>query len=410
MQQTSWDLDRDLKALRREFPVLKEKTYLISNSLGAVPRSVRKDLENYYELWATEGVSAWRMEWWDLSREIGNLIGEMIGAEKDAISMMTHATQAHWIALSTAFRLPREERREILMTDQDFPSTIYAVSQIAESMGWRINMVSSSGQTGIPVESILSRISSRTLFVATSHVYFKSAYIQDVGRIAQEARRAGAMTIIDGYHAPGTIPVDVERLGVDFYVGGCLKWLCGGPGNAFLYVNPNAAARLKPALTGWLAHRLPFGFSPRMEYTEKSYRFMSGTPPVACLYAARPGLEIIRNIGEDQIRAKSLRMTDSILEHAQNRGFDVLTPGRKENRGGAVSLGIPHAFQVKQALDDQGIIIDFRKGRNNERDVIRIGPHFYTDPNEIVTLFDALDDIYKAGSFHKYPQKVTHVT
>jgi len=410
MTQENWDLRRDLEKLRNEFPILREKAYLISNSLGAVPREVRTDLESYYALWASEGVSAWRMKWWDLSREVGNLVGEIIGAAQDEITMMTHATQAHWVALSTAFRFPQGERREILMTDHDFPSTIYAVSQIAACMGWQVNMVPSHGQQGIPVENILSRISTRTLFVVTSHVYFKSAYIQDVGLIAQKARRSGAMTIIDGYHAPGTLPVDVKALGADFYVGGCLKWLCGGPGSAFLYVEPDAAARLKPALTGWLAHSLPFGFSSRMEYTEKSYRFMSGTPPVPCLYAARSGLDIIRKIGEVQIRGKSLRLTDYILEQSYNRGFDVFTPRQKEFRGGAVSLGIPHAFQVKQALDDIGILIDFRKGRGDEPDVIRIGPHFYTDPNEIAALFEAMDDIYKKESFRKYSPRFSHVT
>lgn len=410
MDKESWDLERDFKKIRGEFPVLQEKTYLISNSLGAVPRGVRAELDSYFQLWASEGVSAWRSKWWDFSREIGNLVGEIIGAGRDEITMMTHATQALWVALSTAFRFPNGERREILMTDHDFPSSIYAVSQIAENMGWRVNMVSSCGRPGIPVEDIISRISPKTLFVATSHVYFKSAYIQDITQVTREARRAGALTIIDGYHAPGTIPVDVKSLGVDFYIGGCLKWLCGGPGNAFLYVNPGAAARLKPVLTGWLAHSLPFGFSPRMDYTNKSYRFMSGTPPVPCLYAARPGLEIIRNIDVIQIREKSLKLTDIVLEEALGRGFDLFTPSRKELRGGAVSLGIPHAFQVKQALDDRSIIVDFRNGQGDEPAVIRIGPHFYTDPDEIKELFEVIDDIYETGSFRKYSQDISHVT
>lgn len=410
MDKENRDLEKDLEKIRDEFPVLREKTYLISNSLGAVPRGVRSELDSYYQLWAREGVGAWRSKWWDFSREIGNLVGEIIGAGRDEITMMTHATQALWVALSTAFRIPRGKRREILMTEHDFPSSIYAVSQIAESMGWRINRVSAGRGPGIPVENIISRISPRTLFVATSHVYFKSAYIQDVARVAREARRVGAMTIIDGYHAPGTIPVDVKALDVDFYIGGCLKWLCGGPGNAFLYVNPGAAAELKPALTGWLAHSLPFGFSPLMDYTEKSYRFMSGTPPVPALYAARPGLEIIKNIGVRRIREKSLKMTDFILEEALGRGFDLFTPSPKEFRGGAVSLGIPHAFQVKQALDDRNIIVDFRNAQGDEPAVIRIGPHFYTHPDEIKQLFAAIDEIYEKGSFRNYSQDISHVT
>jgi kynureninase len=297
-----------------------------------------------------------------------------------------------------------------VMADLDFPSTIYSVSQICSFMGWELVLIRSRGKIGIDVEEIVAEVDHRTLFVVTSHVYFKSAYIQDIKSIARCARDRGAMTVIDGYHAPGTLLVDVKDLEVDFYIGGCLKWLCGGPGNAFLYVRPGLRNSLNPRLTGWLAHKEPFSFSHNMEYTEGSYKFMSGTPPISCLYCAQAGLDIIRGIGMRQIRQKSLRQTGKIIEMASARDFALHTPEKDRFRGGAVSFHLPHAHRVKQALVGRKVKVDFRKGKGEEPDVIRAGPHFYTKDEEIDFLFESIDGILSSGEYKKYSDKDERVT
>jgi len=246
--------------------------------------------------------------------------------------------------------------------------------------------------------------------VATSHVYYKSAYIQDIAKISAKARQLGALTLIDGYHGPGTLPVDVKQLDVDFYVGGCLKWLCGGPGNAFLYVRPELASSLEPHLTGWFAHQNPFLMAPEMEYSQGSYRFMAGTPSIPCLYTAMPGLSIIKKIGISKIRKKSIRQTEIIIKKAKDREFLLFTPEEEDLRGGAVSIAPPHGFPVKQALDKRGIKVDFRKGAEDEPDVIRVAPHFYTEDKEIDTLFEEIDDILKTGEYKEYSPKIKDVT
>lgn len=392
-KRMKWDLEKDLSSIREEFPVLKECTYLISNSLGAVPKETCVELSKYYLMWAQEGVSAWEKRWWDLSREVGDQVSQIIGAGNDEVTMMTHATQCHWMALSTRFMNSDKERKKIVMTDQDFPSILYAVSRISEFMDWEVDLVRSEGEVGVPVEKILERIDEKTLIVATSHVYFKSAYIQDIPPIVGKAHEMGALTLIDGYHAPGVIPVNVKEMGVDFYVGGCLKWLCGGPGNAFLYVRPSLASSLQPYLTGWVAHEEPFSFRLSMDPTKGAYRFMSGTPPIPSLYTALPGLQIIGKIGIPQIRRKSLRQTRIIVESAKERGFQVYSPEEGSLRGGAVSLSLPNTFQVYQGLEKRGIKVDFRPGKDNAPDVLRIGPHFYTTDEEIHHLFKEIDTI-----------------
>jgi len=410
MLKKQWNLERDLSSLRKEFPILKNCVYLISNSLGAVPGRVKGELEKYYSLWSEEGVTAWQKEWWDLPRKIGDWVAALLHAGENEVTMMVNATLGHWVALSTKFMSKNEKRNKIVITDQDFPSSIYAITKIAEFMSWDIDTIRSHGHPGIHVEEILSRVDEKTLFVATSHVYFKSGYIQDIAKIAYRARKVGAITVIDGYHAPGTIPVDVKKLDVDFYIGGCLKWLCGGPGNAFLYVKPELASRLDPYLTGWIAHKSPFSFREKMKYTEGSYKFMSGTPPVTCLYTALAGLKIIQEIGSSQIRQKSLSQTRLTIEKARERNYKIFSPEDKNHRGGAVSIVIPHAFQVKQALEERRIKVDFRKGENNEPDVIRIGPHFYTKDEEIEILFKEIDSIFASGEFLNYQDEIKYVT
>ena len=200
--------------------------------------------------------------------------------------MIPNASIAHWVALSTQFGIRNGTRNKIVMTDHDFPSSLYAVSEIARFMDWEVDIVSSFGLPGIDVENIINKIDEKTLCVATSHVYFKSGFIQDISAISERAQRVGAILLIDGYHAPGSIPVNLTDLGVDFYIGGCLKWLCGGPGNAFLFVSKNLKSNIMPRLTGWFAHNNPFEFSSAMEFTEGPYKFMSGTPSVPSLYTA----------------------------------------------------------------------------------------------------------------------------
>jgi kynureninase len=404
------NLLNDLDLLRKNFPVLEKCIYLISNSLGAVPRQVQEGLNRYYQMWATEGVSAWEKEWWSLPRTVGDKLAALIGAGAGEVTMMTNATQAHWVALSTKFDAHSGSRNKVVMADLDFPSIIYSVSQICSVMNWRLVTVQSKRKPGIDTEDMLKKIDDRTLFVVTSHVYFKSAYIQDINSIAEHAHDRGALTLIDGYHAPGTVPVDVQKLGVDFYIGGCLKWLCGGPGNAFLYVRPGLRDSLHPRLTGWLAHKTPFLFSENMEFIKGSYKFMSGTPPISCLYAAQAGLDIIREVGIDKIRQKSLSQTGRIIEKARERNFMLHTPTEDKYRGGAVSFSLSHAHQVKQALGSRGVKVDFRKGKDEEPDVIRVGPHFYTKDEEIDLLFEHIDDILSSGEFKEYSDKIENVT
>ncbi len=226
----------ELAAWRDQFPILATTTYLISNSLGAMPRGAAAALEQYAQTWARRGVRAWEEGWWEMPAVVGDMVGAVIGAPKGSVTMHTNVTLAEAVVLS-CFE-PRGARRRIVFEDGNFPSIQYLYT--AQS-GLEVEPV--------PVERLVDAIDERTLLVPISHVLFKSAYVQDVPAIVEKAHRVGAHVVLDVYQSAGVMPVDVTALGVDFAVGGCLKWLCGGPGNAFLYVRPDLG-RLTPRLTG----------------------------------------------------------------------------------------------------------------------------------------------------------------
>jgi kynureninase len=200
------------------------------------------------------------------------------------------------------------------------------------------------------------------------------------------------------FQATGTVPVDVRELGADFAVGGVLKWLCGGPGVAYLYVREDLRHQLRPALTGWLAHRRPFQFEPGpIDPRDDSYRFLNGTPHIPALYACQPGLDILNKVGIGAIREKSVGMTTRLLEGARARGWRVNTAENSAERGGTVSVDCPHAYEVCRELLAREILVDYRPQAG-----IRISPHFYNEDGECDFALSQIEEILKTGAWEKH--------
>src|ERR1700722_11889151 len=309
----------ELLKWRGDFPILERSTYMISNSLGAMPRKVYDNLHGYADAWATLGVKAWEAGWWDMAVSVGDGIAPLIGAGTGEISLHQNVTTAQAVITSCFdFRGPRNK---VVMTDLEFPSIQYFYHE-QQRHGARVQLVPSSGTVRFDLEKFLAAIDETTLLVPISLVLFRSAHIVDAHAIIERAHRVGAHVILDVFQAAGTIPVDVRALRADFAVGGVLKWLCGGPGVAYLYVREDLRAKLQPGLTGWLAHRRPFGFETgAIDAREDSFRYLNGTPHIPALYACHPGLEILTRVGMPAIRAKSMLLTARLMEGAQSRGW-----------------------------------------------------------------------------------------
>jgi len=392
-----------LLAFREEFPILAKTTYLVSNSLGPMPRTVPEKLAEYARDWGELGVMAWNRGWWEQPVEVGNEIAPLINADNGEIVMMPNVTIAQTAVLSS-IDFPKG-RDAVVMTELDFPSVRYAYAEMAQRLGARVVVVRSDDGLTIDPDKLLAAIDERTRLVAVSHVLFRSAYIMDADAICRRAHDVGALVSLDSFHAVGVVPVDVKRSKTDFLTGGVLKWLCGGPGACFLYVSPAVRDQLKPALTGWQAHARPFAFEEKMEYTAGPFRWLNGTPVIPALYAAAEGPKILRRAGIAAIRAKSVRLTSRLIELADARGFKVNAPRDPARRGGTVALDVPHGYEVTQHLLSRNILVDYRVGAG-----IRIAPHFFTSEEELELAVSEIETALESGSWQRFSEKIAVVT
>src|SRR5246127_5928465 len=391
----------DLLAWRSEFQILDRTTYLISNSLGAMPRGVYANLQAYGDSWAERGVRAWEEGWWEMAVGVGDKIAPLIGAKPGEISLHQNVTSIQAV-IASCFDL-RGTRNKIVMTDLEFPSIQYFYHE-QRRLGARVDLVPSSDPVRIDPDKFLAAIDETTLLVPISQVLFRSSYIVDAQAIIEQAHRVGAHVILDVFQAAGTIPINVRSLGADFAVGGVLKWLCGGPGVAYLYVREDLRAKLKPSLTGWIAHRRPFAFETgAIDPREDSYRYLNGTPHIPALFACRPGLDILNQVGIQAIREKSLRMTSRLIEGAKARGWHVNTPENPAERAGTVSVGCPHAYEVCRELLAREILVDYRPKAG-----VRLSPHFYNREDECDFALAEMEEILKTGAWEKHAAAVTH--
>jgi kynureninase len=375
-----------LLRFRAEFPILEKTTYLISNSLGAMPKAAEHAMREYAADWSSRGVRAWEERWWMLAAEVGDEIGALMNASCGTISIHQNVTQCQ--AVIGSFLDFTGKRNKVVYDDLNFPSVMY-FWEAQRALGAHIHMVRTDDGVHVPTEYLLEAIDEQTLIVPISHVIFRSAYIQNARAIIDRAHEVGAYVLLDTFQSLGTVPVDVKALNVDFVCGGVLKWLCGGPGTAYLYVRPDLSQKLEPRFTGWVAHENPFAFEiGRTRYCATAYKFMNGTPNVPALYVARPGLQIVREAGIDNIRAKSQRQTAELIRFADERGWKVNTPRDPAQRGGTVSIDMPNSREVSNELLKRDILVDWRPNAG-----VRLSPHFYTTDQELETAVSAVDEI-----------------
>jgi kynureninase len=386
----------DLGRWRDEFPILSRSVYMISNSLGAMPRKTADYLAEYASTWATRGVRGWEDRWWEMPLEIGNRIARIIGAPPGTVSMHENVTSAHMTALSCI--RPAGERTRIICSAMDFPSMIY-LYRAQQRYGFDVHVVPASADLSVSTERMLDAIDRRTAVVAVSHVLFRTSYIMDAAAIAARVRDVGATMILDTYQSAGIIPLDVAALGVDIVVGGCLKWLCGGPGNAFMYTRPDRLAELKPSFTGWLSRRRPFAFDADDDaQRDDAMRMMNGTPSIPAYYAALAGLEIIEEVGTERIRRHSMDLTAHLLALVDRYGFKSVASREASRLAGTVAVDVPDALLVARTLKARAFLVDYRPPVG-----IRISPHFYNLREEIDRIMAEMASIVRKKDYVAEP-------
>jgi kynureninase len=391
----------ELLKWRGEFPILERTTYMISNSLGAMPRGVYDKMRAYADSWGERGVRAWEEGWWEMAVNVGDKIAPLIGAGRGEISLHQNVTLIQAV-ISSCFDF-RGPRNKVVLTDLEFPSIQYFYHEWRRN-GAKVELVASGDPVQFDLSKFLDAIDETTLLVPISQVLFRSAYIVDARAIIEKAHRVGAHIILDLFQAAGTIPVDVRGLGADFACGGVLKWLCGGPGVGYLYVREDLRAKLEPAIAGWLAHRRPFAFETgAIDAREDSFRYLNGTPHIPALYACQPGLDILNKAGIGAIREKSMRMTARLFDGAKAHGWRVNTSENPAERAGTISVDCPHAAEVCRELLAREILVDYRPKAG-----VRLSPHFYNREEECDLAIAQISDILETRAWEKHAAAFSH--
>jgi len=375
----------DVADYRDRFPILADTTYLINHSLAAMPAAAESRVLEYARTWSTRGIRAWGEGRGDLPLTVGDQVGRIVGAQQGTVCMHQNVTVAVAVVLS-CFRLGAPRNR-IVYLEGEFPSVRYLLQA---QPGAEIRVVPD-------VDALLEAIDERTLLVPVSHVLFKVAELQDVSAIQRRAEEVGAHVLLDAYQSAGAVPLDVTRLGVSFATGGSVKWLCGGPGAAWLYVRPDLIDQLQPAFVGWQGHARPFAFEPELEYADGIARFLTGTPNVPALYAATAGYDVIEEVGVDAIRRRSLDLTDHLIRRADAAGFEVTSRREQTERGASVSVRMPGFEGVHKELAERQVLCDFRPEIG-----LRLGPHFFNTEEELDFAIGQIEDILATGAHERH--------
>ena len=376
----------ELTDYRERFPILRDTTYLINHSLAAMPAAAEERVLEFARAWKERGIRAWGEGWWDLPLTVGDQIGRIIGAVPGSTVMHQNVAIAEAIVVS-CFRPVDPGRNRVVYEEGNFPSVRYLYQAQPDL---EVVVVPDDG-------AIVEAIDERTLLVPITHVLFKTAEIQDVAAIVRRAHEVGAHVVLDAYQSAGIVPLDVTALNVDFAVGGSVKWLCGRPGNGWLYVRPDLAEILEPTFVGWQAHARPFDFEPELEYARGAARFLTGTPNVPALYAGTAGYDLIEEIGVDRIRDNSVRQTQLLIELIDEAGFETSSPRDPARRGGTVTVRTPEFEAVHKELSERQILCDFRPDAG-----LRLGPHYYNTDDELRFTVTQISEIVETAAYERH--------
>ncbi|MGQ0671059.1 MAG: aminotransferase class V-fold PLP-dependent enzyme [Actinomycetota bacterium] len=375
---------RSLESYRDEFPVLERKAYLISASLGPVSTRSRAYLDEYMQAWADKGAPdhVWFQDIIPMMGSVKRTFAALAGCEADELAITTNIS----IALSTiASCVDFSKRRKVILSELDFPTDghVWLAQRIRGAEP--VFLKSEDGLT-IPLEAYEEAIDDHTAIVMVNRVLYRSSALVDAKEVCRMARQAGAWSVVDDYHGAGIIPLDLHDLGCDFYTAGTLKWLCGGPGLAFLYARRDLLPSLEPMVTGWFATAKPFSFDTQhLEYHPTARRLEHGTPPAPVMFLAQGGLDIISEVTPQRIRERQGELTDYVIARADAARILIRTPRDRDTRGGVVNLGVgSEAEKICHTLLERDVCTDFRG------DGLRVSPHFFNTETDVDRLFTEL--------------------
>ena len=359
---------------RDEFPIAADLVYLNNCSLTPLPKRGRERIERFTREWTDLGGRAWYDHWIGEYEALRDDIAGVLGADRDEVAIEPNVS-AGLVGVASTFDYAK--RPKVIVSDLDFPTDGHAFLAVAPR-GAQVQFVRSPDRVRMPLELFERAVDERTAAVCTGHVYFTTGWIQDVKALAEICHRKGARLVVDAYQSIGAFPFDVHESGVDYLVGGTLKWLMGGPGIAFLYARRDVADAAHPSAVGWWGVADPFAFDvEHLDPGKGARRFEYGTPAVAAIYAARAGIALLREVGIDTVRARHMSLSQRLVDGALSHGWTVRCPIDASERTAIVTLEHPEPQRAVEALRSHGVITDSRPN------LVRLSPHYFNTADEI---------------------------
>ena len=383
----------ELERYRDEFPVLADRSYLISASLGPLSHRARAAAEEHLDLWSRLGPEElWMDHGFPKLQECRELFARLIGADPDEVAIVPSVSAG---LSSIASCLNFDARPKVVMSDMDFPTNLY-VWRAQQQRGGKLEVIQSPDGIRLDAGDVAAAVDDQTAIVNVNRVLFESSWIVDLAPIVTAAQAHGAYVVVDDFHGAGVLPVDVHRLDIDFYLTGALKWLLGGQGLAFLYCKRDLIQRLEPSVVGWFGTKDPFAFDRSgLNLRDDARRFETGTYTLPQAWTAAAGLEMILEVGVDRIRARNQELTAGIVDRAAVLELGLLSPGEPDLRGGLVRIRVPGgdegAKRVLQHLLDTNVVVDQRG------DALRISPHFFNNEADLDRAFAELGKVLGRG-------------
>lgn len=341
-----------------------ELIYLDGNSLGMLPVTTRERLQNHVDVqWGAELVRGWQ-HWVELPTQVGDRLGELIGAGPGQVvvcdSITINLYKLAWAALEA------QPGRKVIVTDTgNFPTDRYVLAGAAEQRKGQLRMVPTDPDTGVTPDALSTYLADDVAMVELSHVDFRSGVIADVKALTDQAHAAGALVLWDLAHSVGSVPIDLDELGVDLAVGCTYKYLNAGPGApGFLYVRKELQDRLRSPIQGWWGVTDSFDMDAPYAPAKGITRFLSGTPDIPGIQSVDEGVALVAEAGVDALRVKAMALTDYLIELTDSwlapLGFSVASPRDASRRGGHVVLAHDEGFRIAEACVAAGVIGDAR--------------------------------------------------
>jgi selenocysteine lyase/cysteine desulfurase len=370
--------DHQISELRSHFPILQSKTYLYNCSQGALSDAVEGGLQEYAASWRTSS-APWD-DWMQTYEALRTQFARFINAEREEVAIVASASAGiNPIANAMQF----DHRKKVVMSEYEFP-TMGQIWLAQRPRGAEIQFLDGVNNV-VPTECYAAAIDERTLIVPLTHVSFVNGFRSDVAAITRIAHERGALLFLDGFQDCGTRPIDVKALDVDFYVTGVLKYLLGPPGVAFLYVRRELIESLTPTITSWFAQRDAFAFdTKRLDPATDARRFEGGSPPMPNIYMTRSALDLLRQIGMENVAAQIERLTRAFLDGVRDLKIESKTPA--SSVGPLVVLRANDAKAMLAKLTERGIVASIR------RDGVRIAFHVYNTLEDVHAALRAFED------------------